>query len=117
MKYIYRDSLIKTVKIDVSEEFEAEEGQEVYLVLRELPTGDMLKLTEYQNDVPAMVGYFIQVFPQILKEHNIYVDENTLMSTERLTGLLKDKFQLAFKVVNSYCKSSFFIPKGKTEER
>lgn len=117
-KHIVTKDFIKTVKIDLREEFGADIDEDVFIVLREPPTRQIMALSEAEEKgTSAIVECFLEMFPELLVEHSLYKDENTLMSKEEVKDLLEQKMSLAVKVVTDYWSSSFFTQMRKTEEK
>ncbi len=115
---VIKKDFIKTIKIDLREEFGAEADEDVYIVLREPPTRQIMALSEAEEKgTAAVVECFLEMFPELLVEHSLYKDEEHLMSNNEVKELLEEKMSLAIEVVKTYWSSSFFTQMSKADVR
>ena len=108
------DRAIQKVRIEVGTYVGLERDDEAFLVLRELPTGDMLKLTGTNGGDTETLSFFKEVLPHIIVDHNFYETEQKKMKNEDVVEFIFDKFDLCTKVLSEYSNASFFTRrKGK----
>ena len=105
------DKCIQKVRIEVGSLVGLEKDDEAYILLKELPTLQMLKLKEGsekgENETLALLR---ELLPSILTDHNFYEDENAQrkMRSEDVADLIFESLDLTVKVVNEYTHASFF---------
>ncbi len=105
------ENCIQRVKIEIGKEVGLEEESEAYIVLKELPTLEMLQLKEATDKgEEETLKIFKQLLPQIITEHNFYEDEegNKKMSNLDIATLIFESITLTMKVVQGYTKAAFF---------
>ena len=117
------DACIQKVRIEVGSLVGLEHDDEAYILLKELPTLQMLKLKESseqgENHTLALLK---ELLPAILVDHNFYEDENAQkkMSNTEVANLIFESLDLTVKVVNEYTHAGFFTHaqnKGATSPR
>lgn len=112
------DKAIQKVRINVGTEVGLEKDDEAFITLKELPTLDMMKLKEvYSKGNEELINFFKTLLPIIIVDHNFYATEQKKMSNEELADFLFERTDLTLKVLNTYSKASFFIPKKKEESK
>ncbi|MFA7109444.1 MAG: hypothetical protein WC162_09915 [Sphaerochaetaceae bacterium] len=102
---------VQKVKIEIGTNVGLESADEAYIVLKELPTIEMLKLKEAsEKSENEILTLFKELIPLILIEHNFYEDEKAQkkMSNKDVTSIIFDSLDLTVKVVDEYTKASFF---------
>ena len=105
------ENCIQRVRIDIGKEVGLEEETEAYIVLKELPTLEMLLLkdaTEKGEDETLKI--FKQLLPDIIVDHNFYEDESGAqkMSNEEIASLFFESITLTMRVVQGYTRAAFF---------
>lgn len=103
------DNAIQKIRIEVGKLIGLEEDAEAYIVLKELPTKEMLKLKESnEKGTEEVINFFERVMPYILVEHNFYETEQKKMSNEDVVKLIFERMELSSKVISEYANASFF---------
>ena len=106
------DNCIQKVRINVGTLVGLDSDEEAYLVLKELPTFQMIGLKNaQQNGEDGLLHYIEEILPSIIADHNFYEDENKKMSNEDVTKLIFERIDLSTKVINDYINASFFTRK------
>ncbi len=105
------DACIQKVRIEVGSLVGLENDDEAYILLKELPTLQMLKLKESseqgENQTLALLK---DLLPSILVDHNFYEDENAQKKMKHVdvANLIFESLDLTVKVVNEYTHAGFF---------
>lgn len=105
------DRCIQKVRIEVGSLVGLQKDDEAYILLKELPTLQMLKLKDSsergENETLALLR---ELLPSILVDHNFYEDENAQrkMKGEDVANLVFESLDLTVKVVNEYTHAAFF---------
>jgi hypothetical protein len=105
------DACIQKVRIEVGSLVGLEKDEEAYILLKELPTLQMLTLKESsekgENHTLALLK---DLLPSILVDHNFYEDANAQkkMRNEDVANLIFESLDLTVKVVNEYTHAGFF---------
>lgn len=108
------ENCIQKVRINIGKLVGLENDDECYIVLKELPTLEILKLKDaHDKGIEALMKYFKDVIPDILVEHNLYETEQQKMSNKAVAELIYDKSELTNKVISEYTNASFFTPTSK----
>lgn len=109
---------IQSVRINIGSLLGLEKDEEAFIVCKELPTLEQIKLKEAKDKGEiALLEYFKEVLPNIIIEHNLYETEEKKMSTKDITDLIFEKSALTVKVIEEYAKGSFFTPTNKAKEK
>ena len=114
------EACIQKVRIEVGSLVGLEKDNEAYILLKELPTLQMLKLKDSsekgENETLALLK---DLLPSILVDHNFYEDENAQkkMKGEEVANLIFESLDLTVRVVNEYTHASFFTHAQKRGER
>ena len=114
------DKCIQKVRIEVGSLVGLEKDDEAYILLKELPTLQMLKLKEGsekgENETLALLR---ELLPSILTDHNFYEDENAQrkMRSEDVADLIFESLDLTVKVVNEYTHAGFFSRANTSADR
>ena len=84
--------------------------EEAFIVLKELPTLQMLKLKESSEKGETETLVLLQdLLPLILVDHNFYEDEGSQKNeNEEVSSLIFESLDLTVKVVSEYTSSSFY---------
>ena len=111
----YNDTLRK-VRVEIGTLLGLAKDDEAFLVLKELGTFATLKMKEVAegDGQTAMLEYFHKILPDIIVQHNFYVNENTLMKNKEVADLLFEKLSVTTQVIKEYT-SALFQPDRKTE--
>lgn len=103
------DKAIQKVRINVGTLVGLENDDEVYLILKELPTRETLILKDkYNEGINVLIEFFESVLPDIIVEHNFYETEQKKMSNDEVTKFIFEKTELSSKVLTEYANASFF---------
>ena len=99
---------ITKVKINIGTLLVCETDEEAYIVLKELPTSEMLNLKKASNEgEEALMSFFKEAIPLILVDHNLMETEDKKMSKEDVAELIFEKLELTSKVMEEYSSKSF----------
>jgi hypothetical protein len=116
--YIYDEKkYIFDITVDLSSFFE--EG--VYITLREPNTTEMLKIKAALADKidDKEEGYFRlyeQLLPNVITDHNFYVDEKTKIDNKSLTAILFSRISVIGLIMRKYNEEIIFLStRGKKE--
>ena len=114
------DKCIQKVRIEVGTLVGLEKDDEAYIILKELPTLEMLRLKDSsergENETLSLLR---ELLPTILVDHNFYEDESSKrkMKNEEVASLIFESLDLTVKVVNEYTHASFFTQKRRSDAR
>ena len=111
IKTKHYDTCIQKVRIEVGTLVGLEKDDEAYIVLRELPTLEMLRLKEAsEQGEHETLTLLRDLLPAILTDHNFYEDENAKrkMDSREVAALVFESLDLTVKVVNEYTHAAFF---------
>lgn len=112
------ENAIQKVRIEVGTLVGLEKDDEAYLVLKELPTQEMLALKAASDEGEiAIMDFFKKVLPKIIADHNFYETEQKKMSNEAVTDFIFEKLDLSGKVISGYSNAAFFTQASKREEK
>lgn len=112
------ENCIQKIRINIGKLVGLENDDECFIVLKELPTLEILKLKEaHDKGVEAIMKYFKDIIPEIIVEHNLYETEQQKMTNKAVADLIYDKSELTNKVITEYTNASFFTPTSKGEEK
>ena len=110
------ENCIQRVRINIGKLVGLENDDECYIVLKELPTLEILQLKEAHNKgINALMEFFKEIIPHILVDHNLYETEQQKMTNEAVAELIYEKNELTNKVISEYTGASFFTPASKKE--
>lgn len=112
MAYIRsRSNFIQKVKIEFGTLMGEDEDKDVYLVLREPSTEQMIGLEKF-NDKTEMdiLNYFKEILPSIIVEDNFFEDEarSRHLTHEEITSTIFESLQVTSKIFGDYFKAAFF---------
>jgi hypothetical protein len=105
------DKCIQKVRIEVGTLVGLERDDEAFILLKELPTLEMLRLKEAsekgENETLSLLR---DLLPSILVDHNFYEDENAQrkMRNQDVASMVFESLDLTVKVVNEYTHAGFF---------
>lgn len=111
IKTKHYENCIQKVRIEVGTLVGLKADDEAFIVLKELPTLEMLKLKEAseqgENETLTLLR---DLLPSILVDHNFYEDENAQkkMKNQEVATLIFESLDLTVKVVNEYTHAAFF---------
>jgi hypothetical protein len=114
------DKCIQKVRIEVGTLVGLERDDEAYLLLKELPTLEMLRLKEAsekgENETLALLR---DLLPSILVDHNFYEDADAKkkMDSREVAALVFESLDLTVRVVNEYTHAGFFSRTGPSGGR
>lgn len=109
---------IQKVKVEFGTLVGLDTDPEAYIILKELPTLEMMQLNEAHEKGPvALMEFFHKVMPHIIVEHNLYETEDKKMSDKAVTDFIFEKLDLTSKIVSDYAASAFFTRLNKAEEK
>ena len=109
-------AFLQSVRINVGKEVGLLNDEDAYLVLRELPTLEMIELRDaYAKGQKELLVFFRDVLPRIIIEHNFYETEDRKMSNEALSALIFERMDLSGKVIGEYSSAAFFTRKNQTD--
>lgn len=112
------DNAIQKVRVEFGTLIGLEEEKEAFVLLKELPTLEMMQLNEaHQKGQTELLQFFRDVLPRIIVDHNLYETEQKKMSTEEVTAFLYEKLDVTSKVIGEYAGAGFFTRRNKTEEK
>ena len=112
------ENAIQKVRIDVGTLVGLEKDDEAYVVLKELPTSEMLRLKDASDGgESAIMDFFKSVLPKIITDHNFYETEQKKMTNEAVTEFIFEKLELSSKVISGYSNAAFFTQMSKREEK
>ena len=111
-------AFLQSVRVNVGKEVGLEKEEDAYLVLRELPTLEMLELRDaYEKGQKELLVFFKTVLPKIIIEHNFYETDEKKMSVDALANLIFERMDLSGKVIGEYSTAAFFTRQSKKEEK
>ncbi len=111
IKTKHYDTCIQKVRIEVGTLVGLEADDEAYIVLKELPTLEMLKLKEASEQGENQTLTLLRdLLPSILVDHNFYEDADAKrkMDNREVASLVFESLDLTVKVVNEYTHAAFF---------
>ena len=112
------DNAIQKIRIDVGTLVGLEKDDEAYIVLKELPTSEMLGLKRASEEgEDKIMEFFKSVLPKIMADHNFYETEQKKMSNEEVVNFIFEKLELTNKVISSYSNAAFFTPVSKNADK
>jgi len=95
-----------------------EKDEDAYVVLKELPTLEMMSLKEAQEKGEVeLMKFFKAVIPSILTDHNLYETETQKMTKEEVANFIFEKLSVTSKVIGGYSNAAFFTQGNKAEEK
>ena len=112
------DNAIQKVRVEFGTLIGLEEDKEAFVLLKELPTMEMMQLNEaHEKGHKELIEFFRQVLPHIIVDHNLYETEEKKMTTEAVTAFIFEKLDVTSKIVSDYASASFFTQKNKTDDK
>ncbi len=110
------DNAIQKVRIEFGTLIGLEQDKEAFVLLKELPTMEMMQLNEAQGKGHSeLLKYFKEVLPHIIVDHNLYETEEKKMTNEAVTGFIFEKLDVTSKIVSDYATCGFFTRTNKAE--
>lgn len=110
----YGNYIVK-VRIDLSAELGLDPSEDAYIVLRELPTVDVIGLKEaYVKGEREALEFFRERLPDMIVDHNLYEDENKKMDPAGVVALLFERAAAVMKVTNQYSDAIFPTSRSQT---
>ena len=102
---------IQKIRVDFGTIIGQEKDEDAYIVLKELPTMEMMQLKEaHEKGQKELLGFFKEVLPQIIVEHNLYETETQKMKNSDVAAFIYEKLDLTGKIIGEYASASFFTP-------
>lgn len=112
------DNAIQKVRIEVGTLVGLEKDDEAYIVLKELPTSEMLALKKASEEgEDKIMEFFKAVLPKIMADHNFYETEQKKMTNDAVAELVFEKLELTNKVISSYSNAAFFTQLSKNADK
>lgn len=112
------DNAIQKIRVEFGTLIGLEEDKEAYVVLKELPTLEMMKLNEaHEKGHKELLEFFRTVLPAIIVDHNLYETEEKKMTPEAVTQFIFEKLDVTSKVVSDYASASFFTRQNRTGDK
>lgn len=112
------DNAIQKVRVEFGTLIGLEEDKEAFVLLKELPTMEMMQLNEaHEKGHKELIEFFRQVLPYIIVDHNLYETDEKKMTTEAVTSFIFEKLDVTSKIVSDYASASFFTRQNKTKDR
>ena len=109
-------AFLQSVSVNVGKEVGLSKEEDAYLVLRELPTLEMLELRDaYEKGQKELLVFFKEVLPKIIIEHNFYETEDKKMDNDAISRLIFERMDLSGKVIGEYSSAAFFTRQKKSE--
>ena len=111
-------AFLQTVRIDVGTLVGLKADEDAYIVLKELPTLEMLRLKEAtEKNEEETLRLFKELLPLIIVDHNFYEDDEMKMrmSNEAISALIFESITLTMKVVQDYTNAAFFTHPRKKD--
>lgn len=119
MAYIKsRSNYIQKVKIEFGTLMGEQEDKEVYLVLREPSTEQMMAFQKYSGqDEMELFNYFKSILPTIIVEDNFYEDESRArhLSPEEITAVIYESLDVTAKLFGEYFNAAF-LPESRGQK-
>ena len=121
MAYIRKkayDNAIQKVRVNFGTIIGQEKDEDAYVVLKELPTLEMMQLKDaHEKGQKELLTFFKDVLPQIIVEHNLYETEKQKMTNEDVASFIYEKIDLTGKVIGEYASASFFTRENGKDGR
>ena len=121
MKFVRQsayNNAIQRVRVEFGTLIGLEKDEDAYVVLKELPTLEMMQLNEaHEKGHVVLMKFFHEVIPHILVDHNLYETEEKKMTDKAVTDFIFEKLELTSKIVSEYAAASFFTRLNKAEEK
>jgi uncharacterized protein (DUF433 family) len=111
IKTRHYEACIQKVRIEVGTLVGLKADDEAYIVLKELPTLEMLRLKEASEQGENQTLTLLRdLLPSILVDHNFYEDADAKrkMDNREVASLVFESLDLTVKVVNEYTHAGFF---------
>ena len=119
MAYIRKqayDNAIQKVRVNFGTIIGQDKDDDAYVVLKELPTLEMMQLKEaHEKGQKELLKFFKGVLPKIIVEHNLYETETKKMSSDDVASFIYEKIDLTGKVIGEYASASFFTRESPEE--
>lgn len=121
MKYIrnkaYKNAIQK-VKVNFGTLIGLEKDEDAYVVLKELPTMEMMQLNEaHEKGKKELLEFFKDVLPRIIVDHNLYETETQKMANEDVASFIYEKLDVTGKVIGEYASASFFTQQNAKDAK
>lgn len=121
MAYIRKkayDNAIQKVRVDFGKLIGQEKDEDAYVVLKELPTLEMMQLKDaHEKGQKELLEFFKDVLPKIIVEHNLYETETQKMTTSDVASFIYEKIDLTGKVIGEYASASFFTQATSKDDK
>lgn len=109
---------IQRVRIDVGAQVGLSKDDEAFIVLKEIPTIDVLKLRDASNkDEVQALEFFRELLPSVIVDHNFYETEQEKMKPKALASLIFESLDLTQKILSEYLNATFFTQAQTSESK
>ena len=109
---------IEKVHINFGKLIGLEADEDAYVVLKELPTLEMMELHKaHEKGQEELMLFFHDVLPKIIVEHNLYETETKKMTESAVADFIFEKMDVTSKVISEYASAAFFTRLSKSEEK
>lgn len=92
-------NFLLTKKIELGEEFGAEDPSEAYIVFSEPDTAEVLALKQAGEDTPDKI---LDLMGKHIHEHNFTDENGVALSNSELMEVVRHKSLAAIKIINEY---------------
>lgn len=112
------ENAIEKVRIEFGTLIGEKADADAYIVLKELPTLEMMELNKAQEKGQEdLMLFFHNVLPKIIVEHNLYETATTLMTNEAVVDFIFEKMDVTSKVISEYANAAFFTRLSKNGDK
>ncbi len=112
------ENAIQKIRVDFGTLIGEEKDEDAYVVLKELPTMEMIELSSaHDKGTAELMEFFHKVLPLIIVDHNLYETEKEKMTAQAVTDFIYEKVDVTSKVVSEYASSAFFTRQRATDEK
>ena len=110
------ENAIQKVRIEFGDLVGMKDKAEAYVVLKELPTLEMMQMNEaHEKGQRELIEFFRTVLPRIITEHNLYETDDKKMTAGQITEFIFEKLDLTSRIISEYAQASFFTPRSRGE--
>lgn len=107
----------KTVRANIGIELGLETEEEAFIEFEEMGTRLMIALAQAyaEDDKKRSFDILFEGLEATIRDHNLYVDENTKMTNAELMALLENTPKAGIKVFNEYIQLVLFTQGKKND--
>ena len=110
------ENAIEKVRIEFGDLVGQKKKGDAYVVLKELPTLEMMELNKaHEKGEEELLKFFKSVLPLIITEHNLYETEDRRMTADEITSFVFEKLELTSRIISEYANAAFFT-RGRKEK-